>query len=149
MANQSMFDEFNKKIFEAEKFITNALNGLEKFANENKENIEKEISNVQNELIGLKNQFTAFTKDAGDLATLEIAKVQANIEKEINDAKKQIEEYKNQKDKEMSKKYIENLINYANACANLSSIIAEEAKVAYLDSLKAKAEYVKEFGAFD
>ena len=149
MANQNMFDEFNKKMFEAEKFIVNALSGIEAFANESKENIEKEIGNVQKDLVNLKNQFTAFTKEAEDTAILEISKVQENIESEINNTKKKIEEFKNEKNKEMSKKYIESLLNYANACTELSSIVANESKAAYLDALKAKAEYIKEFGAFE
>ena len=56
---------------------------------------------------------------------------------------------KYEKNKEMQKKYIEDLLNYANACSDLSVAIANEAKVAYLDAVAAQIDFVKEYGSFD
>lgn len=148
MANASMFDGFNKKILEAEKFLLNALNDAEKFGNESKENIESEISNVKSNLTTLKNNLTTMASEAADEAMKDIANTQADIEKAIEETKKEIEKYKTEKNKDMQKKYIEYLLNYANACSDLSVAVANEAKVAYLDAVAAQIDYVKEYGSF-
>ena len=68
MANASMFDGFNKKILEAEKFLLNALNEAEKFGNESKENVETEIKNVQKNLTTLKSNLQNMASEAADEA---------------------------------------------------------------------------------
>ena len=51
MANASMFDGFNKKILEAEKFLLNALNEAEKFKMELWNKYKKFLSSQKLELM--------------------------------------------------------------------------------------------------
>ena len=149
MANASMFDGFNKKILEAEKFLLNVFNEAEKFGNESKENVEAEIKNVQKNLTTLKTNLQNMASEAADEAIKNIANTQKDIESAIDNTKKEIEKYKAEKNKEMQKKYIEDLLNYASACSDLSVTIANEAKAAYLDAVAAQIDFVKEYGSFD
>ena len=61
-------------------------------------------------------------------------------------AKKDLEAKKAARDKEKMEEYIEETIDYAAACIELSRIAEQEAKLALLEATKAQVEYEEKFG---
>ena len=59
----------------------------------------------------------------------------------IDVAKKELKAKKEAHDKASLENYIEEVAEYASACAELSLLTAEEAKLAFLEAVEAQREY--------
>ena len=90
----------------------------------------------------LKENFRIFSEKAKSKALSEILKAQMNIDV----AKEELSKRKEAHDKASLEEYIKDVTEYASACAELSILAAEEAKLAALETVAAEKEYDEKYG---
>ena len=100
-------------------------------ANESKSNLK-----------ALKENYRIFSEKAKSKASSELLKAQMNIDV----AKEELAAKKEAHDKASLEEYIKDMTEYASACAELSILAAEEAKLAALQAVAAEKEYDEKYG---
>lgn len=108
-----------------------AKDKIDEMANESKSNIN-----------AMKENFRIFAEKAKGKASSELLKAQMNIDV----AKEELAAKKEAHDKASLEAYIEDVTEYASACAELSILAAEEAKLATLEAVSAQKEYDEKYG---
>ena len=90
----------------------------------------------------LKENCRIFSERAKGKASSELLKAQMNMQV----AKEEREAKKAAKDKADLEKYIDETVEYAEACIILSQLAAEEAKLAKIEAILAQDEYDEKYG---
>ena len=107
-----------------------------------KDKIDEMASETKSNINVARENFRVFSEKAKGKASAELLKAQMNMDV----AKEKLAEKKEAHDKESLEKYIEELTEYASACAELSILAAEEAKLAALKAIEAEQEYDEKYG---
>lgn len=107
-----------------------------------KDKIDEEVVKTKGNINALKENCRIFADRTKSKISSELLKAQMNIDvtKEMLAAKK--EEY----DKTKMEEYINDVVEYAQACVELSILAAEEAKLATLEAIAAQAKYEEMYG---
>ena len=107
-----------------------------------KDKIDEMASETKSNINAAKENFRVFSEKAKSKASSELLKAQMNIDV----AKEELAAKKEAYDKASLENYIEEVIEYASACAELSILAAEEAKLAALEAVSAQKEYAEKYG---
>ena len=107
-----------------------------------KDKIDEMASETKSNINAAKENFRVFSEKAKSKASSELLKAQMNIDV----AKEELAAKKEAHDKASLENYIEEVIEYASACAELSILAAEEAKLATLEAVQAQNEYDEKYG---
>lgn len=107
-----------------------------------KDKIDEMASETKSNINAAKENFRVFSEKAKSKASSELLKAQMNIDV----AKEELAAKKEVYDKASLENYIEEVIEYASACAELSILAAEEAKLATLEAVQAQNEYDEKYG---
>ncbi|MBR3660911.1 MAG: hypothetical protein IKN63_03295 [Bacilli bacterium] len=107
-----------------------------------KDKIDEMASETKSNINAAKENFRVFSEKAKSKASSELLKAQMNIDV----AKEELAAKKEAYDKASLENYIEEVIEYASACAELSILAAEEAKLATLEAVQAQNEYDEKYG---
>jgi hypothetical protein len=99
--------------------------------------IKEKAEEAKSTINAMKENYNTYAQSAQNMVASKLLEAQMNIEA----AKKQVEEKKEEIDKENFENYIKTKIEYADALVNLSKLTAEEAKLAYLEALKDQKEF--------
>lgn len=108
-----------------------------------KDKINEIASETKGNINALKDNFKIFSDKVKGKASSELLKAQMNIDV----AKKELAAKKEAHDKAQLEKYIEETVEYASACVELSLLAAEEAKLAMLEAIEASTEYDEKYGS--
>ena len=106
-----------------------------------KDKIDEMASETKSNINAAKENFRVFSEKAKSKASSELLKAQMNIDV----AKEELAAKKEAYDKASLENYIEEVIEYASACAELSILAAEEAKLATLEAVQAQNEYDEKY----
>ena len=136
---KAKLDELDKKMSELGENTIDAvkLNGM--YA---KEEIEEKAKKHKGNINALKENIRIFAEKAKGKASSELLKAQMNIDVAKENLKAKKEAY----DKAQMEEYICDVIEYAEACVELSILAAEEAKLATLEAIDASVEYDEKYG---
>ena len=107
-----------------------------------KDKIDEMVVETKSNVNALKENYRIFSEKAKGKASAELLKAQMNIDV----AKKELAAKKDAYDKASLEAYIEEITDYASACAELSMLAAEEAKLAALEAVAAQQEYEEKYG---
>ena len=107
-----------------------------------KDKIDEMASETKSNINAAKENFRVFSEKAKSKASSELLKAQMNIDV----AKEELAAKKEAHDKASLENYIEEMTEYASACAELSILAAEEAKLATLEAVQAQNEYDEKYG---
>lgn len=107
-----------------------------------KDELNKKISDAKSSLEATKENF----RITGERAKGKISSQLLKAQMDMKEAKKEIEERKEAKDKAKLEKYIENSLDYAADSIELALMAAQEAKIAFLEALETQAEYDELYG---
>ena len=107
-----------------------------------KDKIDVAIDETKSNVNAMKENYRIFSEKAKGKASSELLKAQMNIDV----AKEELAAKKEAYDKASLENYIEEVIEYASACAELSILAAEEAKLATLEAVQAQNEYDEKYG---
>ena len=132
--NQKMKD-LNEKIKESADTV--AVVGME-----TKDRIVDKVKDTKGDIEALKENYRLSADRAKSKFSSELLKAQMNIQV----AKEMIQDKKEAYDKEKLEEYIDNEIEYAGDCIAMSLLIAEEAKLAFLEAIEAQKEYDEKYG---
>ena len=109
---------------------------------EAKDKAEEALNETKCNVNALKESYQIYSERVKGKASSELLKAQMNF----NVAKEEMQARKEIRDKEKLEKYIEDMIEYAEACVILSELAAEEAKLARLEAIEAQTEYEEKYG---
>ena len=107
-----------------------------------KENLAEKKAEAKAKVEASKENFRAKIDEAKGKASEELAKAQNSID----EAKAKLAEKKEAHDKAQMEAYIDDVIEYAAACVELSMLAAEEADLAILEAIAAEQEYEELYG---
>ena len=107
-----------------------------------KDQINEMASETKSNINAAKENLRIFSEKAKSKASSELLKAQMNIDV----AKEELAAKKEAHDKVSLENYIEGMTEYASACAELSILAAEEAKLATLEAVQAQNEYDEKYG---
>ena len=107
-----------------------------------KDKVDEKILEAKSSVNAMKENYKIFSERVKGKASSELIKAKMNIDV----AKANLEEKKKEHDKAQIEAYIEDTIEYASACVELSALAAEEAKLATLEAISAQAEYDEKYG---
>ncbi len=107
-----------------------------------KDQINEMASETKSNINAAKENLRIFSEKAKSKASSELLKAQMNIDV----AKEELAAKKEAHDKASLENYIEEMAEYASACAELSILAAEEAKLATLEAVQAQNEYDEKYG---
>lgn len=109
---------------------------------EAKDKVNDAIKETKSNVNALRENYSIFSERVKGKASSELLKAQMNFDA----AKAELEARKENRNKEKLEKYIEDMIEYADACAILSALAAEEATLAGLEAIAAQEEYDEKYG---
>ena len=107
-----------------------------------KDKIDEMASETKSSVNAMQENYKIFSGKVKSKASSELLKAQMSIDA----AKEELAAKKEAHDKASLEKYIEESIEYASACAQLSMLAAEEAKLAALEAISAEEEYEEKYG---
>ena len=139
---KTKLDELNSKMKELEGKTKSNLETLLIKGMYAKDKIDELTSETKSNLNVMQENYRIFSEKAKSKATSELLKAQMNFD----NAKVQIENWKEAHDKEKLEKSIEDMIEYVEACAILSQLSAKEAEATMIEIVKAQAEYEGKYG---
>ena len=142
-------EELDKKIAE----LKEKMNGLGDKANDAvdaaklsgmyaKDKIDEEVLKTKGDVNALKESCRILADKTKSKISSELLKGQMNLDV----AKEKLAEMKKEHDKAKMEEYINDVIEYADACVELSILAAEEAKLATLEAIAAEVEYEELYG---
>ena len=109
---------------------------------EAKERIEEKKEEHRGNIAAIKENLKLSADRAKSKASSELLKTQMNIDV----AKEKLAEKKEAHDKAKLEEYICDVLEYADACVELSVLAAEEAQLAVLEAIAAEQEYEELYG---
>ena len=112
-----------------------------------KDKIDEMVAESKSNINAMKENYIIFSDRAKGKASSELIKAKMNIDVAKEEFEKELAEAKENYDKAKYEEYITNMAEYAAACAELSNIAAEEAKLATLETILAKKEYEEKYGS--
>lgn len=107
-----------------------------------KDKIDEMVNEAKSNVNAMKESYKIVSEKARGKASAELIKAQMNIEV----AKEELAAKKEAHDKASLEAYIDEITDYAQACAELSILAAEEAKIASLEAISAEKEYNEKYG---
>ena len=107
-----------------------------------KDKLDDEVAKTKGDVVALRENFRLLADRAKSKVSSELLRTQMNIDV----AKEKLAEKKEARDKAKMEEYIEDMVEYAEACLELSILAAEEAKLATLEAIDAQAEYEDLYG---
>lgn len=108
-----------------------------------KDKVDEKILEAKSSVNAMKENYRLFSERVKGKASSELIKAKMNMDV----AKANLEEKKAAHDKAQMEAYIEETIEYASACVELSFLAAEEAKLATLEAIAAQDEYDEKYGS--
>ena len=112
-----------------------------------KDKIDEMVAESKSNINAMKENYIIFSDRAKGKASSELIKAKMNFDVAKEEFEKELAEAKENYDKAKYEEYITNMAEYAAACAELSNIAAEEAKLATLETILAKKEYEEKYGS--
>ena len=107
-----------------------------------KDKMNEKILEAKSSVNAMKENYKIFSERVKGKASSELIKAKMNIDV----AKEKLEEKKVALDKSQMESYIDDTIEYASACVELSTLAAEEARLVTLEAIAAQAEYDEKYG---
>lgn len=107
-----------------------------------KDKMDEILSDTKSNINAMKENYRIFSEKAKSKASSSLLKAQMNIDV----AKEELAAKKEAHDKASLESYIKEVTEYASACADLSVLAAEEAKLATLEAIAAEQEYIEKYG---
>ena len=135
-------EELNKKMKELGTKVQDTMDTIEIKALYAKDKIDEAVAESKCNINAMKESYFIFSQEAKGKISSGLIQAQMNLEV----AKEEIEQRKETYDKERFEKYIDDKAKYAEACAELSNLAAEEAKLALLEVEKSRQEYEEKYG---
>ena len=135
-------NEFNEKMKELNAKIKDSTDTVVIAGMEAKDTLNEKIEEAQSSLEATKEQCRIAVERGKIKISSELIKAQMNFKA----AKESIEEKKEAYNKEKLSKYIDNELEYAEQSVAVALLAAEEAKVAFLEAVRAKKEYDEKYG---
>ena len=139
---KAKMDELNLKMKELGEKTKDNIETLQIKGMYAKDKIDKLTNETKSNLNVMQENYRIFSEKAKSKATSELLKAQMNFD----NAKVQIENWKEAHDKEKLEKSIEDMIEYTEACAILSQLSAKEAEATMIEIVKAQTEYEEKYG---
>ena len=139
---KAKMDALNAKMKDLGEKTKNAVDTVKIKGMYAKDKIDEMASETKSNINAAKENFRVFSEKAKSKASSELLKAQMNIDV----AKEELAAKKEAYDKASLENYIEEVIEYASACAELSILAAEEAKLATLEAVQAQNEYDEKYG---
>ena len=136
---KAKIDELNQKIA---KLGENAVDTVKLTGMYAKDELEEKAKKHKGNINALKENIKILTEKAKGKASAELLKAQMNMDV----AKEKIEAQKQAFDKAQMEEYICDVIDYAEACVEISILAAEEAQLATLEAIAASVEYDEKYG---
>lgn len=102
-----------------------------------KDDLEDKIESAKSNLNTAKKNLEKKQVDDKRLFAKHLNKIQENI----NEAKAKLEDKKESRNKEKLEKYIDDRLEYTSDCIALALVAVDEAKLSFLETLEAQAEY--------
>ena len=140
--NKEEINELNEKMKELGEKTKDSIDTAKIKGMYAKDKIDEMANESKSNLKALKENFRIFSEKAKSIALSEILKAQMNIDV----AKEELSKRKEAHDKASLEEYIKDVTEYASACAELSILTAEEAKLAALETVAAEKEYDEKYG---
>lgn len=109
---------------------------------EAQDKLDEAVQETKSNVNALKENYQIYSQKVKGKASAELLKAQMNFDV----AKTELEIKKVMHDREKLEKYIEDMLEYAEGCINISELAAEEAKLAKLEAVKAQKEYDEKYG---
>lgn len=108
-----------------------------------KDKINEMILEAKSQVNAMKENYVIFSERAKGKASSELLKAKMNIDV----AKKELADKKEEHDKNALASYIDEVLDYASACLELSMLAREEARLAALEAAAAEKEYEEKYGS--
>lgn len=140
--DKEKMEELNEKMKELNLKIKDATDTAIIAGMEAKDVVDAKMEDAKSALEAAKEQFRILGERGKSKFSSEMLKAQMNLKV----AKENMAEKKLEHDKEKLSKYIDDELEYAEACVALSLLAAEEARVAFLEAVEAKYEYEEKYG---
>ena len=134
--------ELEKKINELKEKTKDSLDTAKIKSMYAKDKIEEMADERKGNLNAMKENFRLFSDKVKGKASAELLKAQMNMDV----AKEQLVAKKVEHDKALMEEYIDETIEYAAACVELSLLAAEEAQLAVLEAVATEEEYEELYG---
>ena len=135
-------DKLNEKMKEVGAKAKDAMDTAYIIGLEAKDKADVALYETKCNVNALKENYKIFSERAKGKASSELIKAQMNF----NAAREEMERRKEIHDKEKLEKYIDDMIEYSEACIILSSLAIQEAKLAKLEAIEAQKEYNEKYG---
>ena len=135
-------DKLNEKLKLLNEKAKDSVDTAKIIGLEAKDKIDDALKETKSNVNALKESYRIFSEKAKGKASSELLKAQMNIDI----AKKELEAKKETYDKNKLEEYIEDTIEYATACIEVSNLAMEEAKLATLEAIVAQKEYDEKYG---
>ena len=139
---QEKIEALNKKIDELQAKLADNAEVVDAKREATAEQIEDEIAKAKGSVESLKENARLAGERAKSKASSELIKAQMTIEQ----AKANIADRKEAINRDMLEAYIDDTVEYAASCVELSLMAAEEAKLAMLEAIAAQQEYDEKYG---
>ena len=139
---QDKIAALNKKIDAMQEKMAENAELYEAKREETREQIEDEIAKIKGDVASLQENARLKEEELKGKAASDIIKARMTI----GAAKDKIADRKEAINKELLAAYIDDTVDYAASCVELSLIAAEEAKLATLEAIAAQKEYDEKYG---
>ena len=135
-------EEINKKMKDLGEKTKDSIDTAKIKSMYAKDKIDEMASESESNINAMKENLRIFGEKAKGRASSELLRAQMNIDV----AKKELEAKKEAHDRASMEAYIEDVTEYAAACAELSILAVEEARLAALEAASAQKEYDEKYG---
>ena len=140
---QDKIAALNKKIDAMQAKLAENAELYEAKKDETREQIEDEIAKMKGGVATMQENARLKEEELKGKAASEIIKARMTI----SAAKEKIADRKEAINKELLASYIDDTVDYAASCVELSLAAAEEAQLAMLEAIAAQKEYDEKYGA--
>ena len=134
--------ELNEKMKVLTDKIKDSAETLAIYGMEATDQIGKKIQESKGDLEAFKENYRIVSERVKSKLSSELLKAQMNYQV----TKEKVATMKKEYDKDKLSHYIDEQLEYAENCVMLSQYAAEEAKVAFLEAMKAQKEYDEKYG---
>lgn len=142
MESKEKINELNEKFKTVSDKIKDSTETLIISSMYAKDELDNKLKKTKENLSETQENIKQLNKKGKDKISSKLSKIQ----EELKEAKKNIEIKKEEKSKEKIEKYIDSKIDYAEDALALSLLAAQEAKIAFLEAVKAQADYDELYG---
>ena len=139
---QDKIETLNRKIDEMQERATQNAAIIDAKREAKREQIEEEIEYARSNVEATKQRVEDSVENVRTVAASEVSKLRAGIDK----AKQKIADKKEAHDRKHFEAYINDLLDYADSCAEVAILAMEEAKLATLEAFVAQMEFCEKYG---